>query len=214
MKARMIPHWIATSNIGHMTGSDGESPQPDIRQRVAAPLFRWLNPVVRLVLRRGLPAGPNVLLIVRGRVSGRLRSTPVAMLELGNRRFVQASFGEVGWVRNLRASGEAVIRRGRWSQAVHATQLAPETAGRLMHDELAEYRRVRLLRALLGATVRPPVAILHLYRFRIDERLDEYIAEARRHPLFELFPVSPSVTGAESEQTADSPTGSPTEAGA
>lgn len=178
--------------IWHTTGIDGESPRPDIRQRVAAPLFRWIGPVVRFVLRRGLPAGPNVLLIVRGRVSGRPRSTPVAMLELGDRRFVQASFGEVGWVRNLRASGEAVIRRGRWSQAVHATELAPETAGRLMRDELAGYRRVRLLRALLGPTVQPPVAILHRYRFRIDVQLDEYIAEARRHPLFELFPVSPA----------------------
>jgi hypothetical protein len=86
------------------------------------------------------------------------------------------------------------------------TELAPETAGRLMHDELAGYRRRRLLRALLGPTVRPPVAIIHLYRFRIDERPDDYIADARRHPLFELFPVSPSITGAASEQTADSRT--------
>jgi F420H(2)-dependent quinone reductase len=97
MKARTILYWIATSTIGHMTRSDGESARPDIRQRVAAALFRLINPVVRFVLRRGLPTGPNVLLIVRGRVSGLPRSTPVAMLELGDRRFVQASFGEVGW---------------------------------------------------------------------------------------------------------------------
>ena len=86
--------------------------KPDPRQRVAGPLFRGIGPLVRFVLRSGLPAAPNVLLFVRGRVSGRPYATPVAMWELGDRRFVQASFGEVNWVRNLRASGEAVIRRG------------------------------------------------------------------------------------------------------
>jgi hypothetical protein len=108
--------------------------------------------------------------------------------ELGNRWFVQASFGEVNWVRNLRASDEAVIRRGSWLQAVNATELSPAEAGRLIHDALAGFRRRRLLRFLLGATVRPPAAILHRYRLRVDERLEDYVAEAQRHPLFELVP--------------------------
>jgi deazaflavin-dependent oxidoreductase (nitroreductase family) len=168
------------------TGAGHGPQQPDIRQRVGATLFRAIGPLVRLMLRRGLPTGPNVLLFVRGRVSGRPYATPVAMWELGDRRFVQASFGEVNWVRNLRASGEAVIRRGSWSLAVHATELAPAEASRLMHDALAGFRRRRLLRILLGPTVRPPVAILQRYRLRIDERLEDYVAEARRHPLFEL----------------------------
>jgi hypothetical protein len=110
------------------------------------------------------------------------------MWELGDRRFVQASFGEVNWVRNLRASGEAVIRRGRWSQAMHATELSPNEAAQLMHEALAEFHRLRLLRILLGPTVRPPAAILHRYRLRVDERLEDYVAQARRHPLFELVP--------------------------
>jgi deazaflavin-dependent oxidoreductase (nitroreductase family) len=143
---------------------------------------------MRRVLLWGLPAGPNILLTVRGWVSGRPRSTPVALFELGDRRFVQASFGGVGWVRNLRAAGEAVVRRGRWSQAVRAVELPPEEAGRLVHDALTGFPRRRLLRTLLGPTVRPPAAILHRYRLRIDERLEDYVAEARRHPLFELFP--------------------------
>ena len=164
--------------------------KPDPRERVAGPLFRGIGPLVRLVLRSSLPAAPNVLLTVRGRVTGKPHSTPVAMWELGDRRFVQASFGEVNWVRNLRASSEAVIRRGSWSQAVHATELAPAEAGRLMHNALAGFRRRRLLRILLGPTVRPPAAILHRYRLRVDEDLDDYVAEGRRHPLFELRPSS------------------------
>jgi hypothetical protein len=110
------------------------------------------------------------------------------MWELGARRYVQASFGEVNWVRNLRLSGEAVIRRGRWLQAMRATELSPNDAGQLMYEALAEFHRLRLLRILLGPTVRPPAAILHRYRLRVDEGLEEYVAEARRHPLFEFVP--------------------------
>jgi deazaflavin-dependent oxidoreductase (nitroreductase family) len=177
-----------------MENSAGSPSKPDPRQRAAIPLFRAMGPLMRLGLRRGLPAGPNVLLTVRGRVTGRPYSTPVAMWEFGNRRFVQASFGEVSWVRNLRASGEVVIRRGRWSQAMHAAELSPNAAGQLMHDALAGFRRPRLLRILLGPTVRPPAAILHRYRLRVDERLEDYVAEAGRHPLFELVPIGSATT--------------------
>src|SRR5262245_25717804 len=55
-------------------------PPPDLRQRVAGPLFRVIGPLVRLAVRRGL-AGPNILLTVRGRTTGRPRGTPVAMWE-------------------------------------------------------------------------------------------------------------------------------------
>jgi deazaflavin-dependent oxidoreductase (nitroreductase family) len=119
--------------------SDAYSSKVDVRQRAATPVFRWIGPLVRLLLRRGL-GEPNVLLTVRGRRSGEPRTTPVAMFELSDRRFVEAAFGEVDWVRNLRASGEAVIRRGRWSQAVRAVELPPETAGHLLHDTLAGFR--------------------------------------------------------------------------
>jgi deazaflavin-dependent oxidoreductase (nitroreductase family) len=160
----------------------------DPRQRAAVPLFRAIGPLMRLVLRRGLPAGPNALLTVNGRVTGRPYSTPVAIWEFGGRRFVQASFGDVAWVRNLRASKDAVIRRGRWSLGVRATELSPAEAGQLMHDALAGFRRRRLLRMLLGPTVRPPAAVLHRYRLRVDDHVEDYVAEARRHPLFELVP--------------------------
>jgi deazaflavin-dependent oxidoreductase (nitroreductase family) len=164
---------------------------PDIRLRVGAAIFRAIGPLMRLVLRRGLPAGPNVLLVVRGRITGQPHATPVALWQLGERRFVQASFGEVGWVRNLRASGRAVIRRGRLSERVQAVELEPEAAGELMHEALAGFRRPRLLGVLCGPTVRPPAAILHRYRLSVDDELDQYVAEARRHPLFELLGRGP-----------------------
>jgi deazaflavin-dependent oxidoreductase (nitroreductase family) len=143
---------------------------------------------VRFLLRRGL-GGPNVLLTVRGRRSGQPRTTPVAMLEHDGRRFVEAAFGEVDWVRNLRASGQAVLRGGRWSQAVRAVELPPEAGGRLVHDLLADFPRRRRLRSVLGPTVRPPAAMLFRYRFRVDDRLEDYISHARRCPVFEMIPM-------------------------
>ncbi len=156
------------------------------RVRAGAAIFRLIGPVVRRVIVAGLPAGPNVLVTVRGRTTGRPRSTPVAMLELDGRRYLQASVGDVHWVRNLRAAGEAVVTRGSESHAYRAVEVEPEVAGRLLRDALAPFHRSRLVRALVGPTVRPPAAILLRYRFRVDDALDDYVAEVRRHPLFEL----------------------------
>ena len=162
-------------------------PPAELRERIGAAIFRLVTPVVRRVIRAAWPAGPNVLLTVRGRKSGLARSTPIALLELGDRRFLQASFGEVDWVRNLRASCEAVVTRRGQSQRYRAVEMAPESAGPLLRDTLLPFHRSRLLRALLGPHVRPPAAILHRYHFRIDETPQEYLDEATRHLLFELL---------------------------
>ena len=154
----------------------------------AAWAIRLLNPVFSRYLGVGLPGGPNVLLTVRGRSSGQARSTPVSMMQLGDRRFVQAAFGEVSWVRNLRASGQAVVTHGRNADAVDTVELTPEAAGAIMREALASYERTRLLRAVVGPTTRPPIGVLRYFRVRVDETLDEYVADARRYPVFELFP--------------------------
>jgi deazaflavin-dependent oxidoreductase (nitroreductase family) len=149
-------------------------------------LIRLLNPPFVRYLRAGLPGGPNVLLTVRGRTSGRPRSTPVVMLRLGDRRFVQAAYGEVGWVRNLRAAGQAVVTRGRHSDTLEAVVLPADVAAMLVRDALAPFRRSSLLRRVVGPTARPPVGVLHDFGVRIDDTLDEYLAVVTRQPLFEL----------------------------
>jgi deazaflavin-dependent oxidoreductase (nitroreductase family) len=139
------------------------------------------------MVNAGLPTGgPNVLLTVRGRRSGQPRTTPVGILELRGRRFVQASFGEVGWVLNLRSSGEAIVTTEGRSERMAAVELPPEQAGHILRSALAPFRRSRVLRALLGRTLRPPVGLLRRYRIRIDETLAEYVEDARRHSVFEL----------------------------
>src|SRR3989442_5098721 len=45
-----------------------------------------LNPIVRRLMGVGVPLGPNALLSVRGRKTGQLRTTPIAVVDIGGRR--------------------------------------------------------------------------------------------------------------------------------
>src|ERR1043165_1903004 len=81
------------------------------------------NPVLKFLLAAGVPLGPNGLITIRGRKSGLPRTTPVAIIESLGRRWVWAPWGEVNWVRNLRAAGRATISIRRRSEAVSATEL-------------------------------------------------------------------------------------------
>lgn len=72
---------------------------------------------------------------------------------------------------------------------VQAIELPPEEAGTILRRALEPFRRSRLLGALFGPRWRPPVALLCRYRIRVDDTPEEYVAEARRHPLFELCPT-------------------------
>ena len=149
-------------------------------------LIRWSNPLLIRLLGTRMPLGPNVLLTVRGRSSGLPRSVPVAMLDAGDRCFLQAASDEVAWVRNLLVAGEASITsRGRVETLV-AAPLAPEDAGRVIHAQLERFPRSRLVRSVVGPVDRPPVGVLHYFRIRVDDTLEECIATARRFPLFEL----------------------------
>ena len=177
-----------------MTAEDPASPGRDIRGRVAGRFLRLVNPLTRRLIAAGLPTGaPNVLLTMRGRRSGRLRAVPVGMLELDGRWFVQASYGESGWVANLRADSEAIVTcPGGRRAPVQAIELSPEEAGAVLRRALERFRRSRLLRTLLGPRFRPPIGVLWVLRVRIDDTAEEYLAEARRHPIFELRPMTGS----------------------
>jgi deazaflavin-dependent oxidoreductase (nitroreductase family) len=173
-----------------MTG-DGVSSGLDIRSRVGGRLLRLVNPLVRRLIPAGLPTGaPNVLLTTHGRRSGKLRTVPVGLLELDGRSFVQSSYGEIGWVANLRANDEAtVMHPGGRPIPVQAIELGPDEGGAVLRRALQPFRRSRVLRALLGPHFRPPIGVLWRLRIRVDDTIEEYTAEARRHPLFELRPT-------------------------
>ena len=142
----------------------------------APSLIPILNPIIRRLIGAGMPFGPNVLLTVRGRTSGLPRTFPIAIIELDGRRYIQSQFGEVNWVHNLRAAGEAVVTKGRRQEPVEAIEVPPEAGGPILREAVAPYLRSRLLRPVLG----------RFFNFRDHSTLEDYVAEARLHPMFEL----------------------------
>jgi deazaflavin-dependent oxidoreductase (nitroreductase family) len=85
----------------------------------------FFNAIARVLLTAGVPLGCNGLITIRGRKSCLLRTTPVAIIAVGARRWVWAPWGEVQWVRNLRAAGRASIAVRRRTEEVTANEVDP-----------------------------------------------------------------------------------------
>ena len=138
------------------------------------PLFiRLGNALTTMLLRRGVRMGTNTLLTVPGRKSGLPRTTPVTVIEHAGRRYIQSPFGDVDWVRNLRAASAATLTRGRNVESVSATELSPEEAAPILKHALAM----------------APAPIRSYYEVTADSPLEAIVQEAPRHPMFELRTV-------------------------
>ncbi len=120
------------------------------------------TPIARLLLAARVPMGFNGLITIRGRTSGLPRTTPVAIIEVSGRRWVWCPWGEVHWVRNLRAAGGATITvRGR-KEEVRATELNPTERVGFFRDVLDPVARgipfgVRFIRIIDGVDLNHPL---------------------------------------------------------
>ena len=83
------------------------------------PFVRMTNLFTTAVVRSNLRLGKMALLTVTGRKSGVPRTVPVAIMEREGQRYLIGAFGEVNWVRNLRADafGYAAARQRRRGRA-------------------------------------------------------------------------------------------------
>lgn len=145
--------------------------------RARLPLVgRLLNPLIANLLRLGLPMRPMILLTVRGRITGEPHTTPVGLFEHNGKRYLFATFGEVNWVRNLRAAGKAVLTLGTRREAIEAVELTPEDAVPFLKGAIAPLLK------------KPPRAWILRRHFKAapDAALSDFIEEARRHPVFEV----------------------------
>ena len=136
-------------------------------------VFSLFNPIARFLLSAGVPLGPNGLIIVRGRKSGLPRTTPVAIIELSGRRWVWAPWGEVQWVRNLRAAGRATTTVHRRKEAVRATELDLQ-------------QRVEFFRDVLGPLARGIPFGVQFIRIVDGVDLDHPLEAAESRRVFEL----------------------------
>jgi deazaflavin-dependent oxidoreductase (nitroreductase family) len=112
------------------------------------------------------------LLTVPGRKSGLPRTTPVTVVEYEGDRWVTSPYGEVDWVRNLRAAGEATIRRGRRTDLFRAQEVSAAESAPVLKWMLNE--------------VKMPSIVRKQYLVSPDAPLTSYEREARYHPVFRL----------------------------
>ncbi len=125
-------------------------------------VFAIVNPFATFLLRLGIPLGFNGLITIRGRTSGEPRTNPVAIIERGGRRWVWSPWGEVHWVRNLRAAGHATIAVRRREEQVRATELGRDERVAFFRDVVDPIARDipfgrRFIRVIDGVDLGDPV---------------------------------------------------------
>jgi deazaflavin-dependent oxidoreductase (nitroreductase family) len=133
------------------------------------------NTQVALTTRLGISVMGARVLAVKGRKSGKWRTTPVNLLSHDGHRYLVSPRGEAQWVRNLRAAGTGELRLGRRAESFR---------GR----ELGDDEKVAVLRAYLRKW---GIETGIFFEGTGSRSSDEQIrAIAPKHPAFEVLPVS------------------------
>jgi len=94
---------------------------------------RWLKPINKiymLLLRRGVSFGAEqpLVLTVRGRRSGKSRSTPITPMAVEGQRYAVAVFPGADWVANVRAAEAVLLAYGRHTERVRLGELPSQEA--------------------------------------------------------------------------------------
>jgi deazaflavin-dependent oxidoreductase (nitroreductase family) len=134
---------------------------------------RFGNSVSSAMIRLGVAPARMRLLTVRGRKTGLPRTVPVNIVEQRGRRWLVAPYGEVAWVRNVRAAGEVELRRAG-------------SVERCLTQEVPAADAVPVLRAYLGQL---KLVVGSYFDVTPSSSDAEFAAEAPRHPVFSLTPA-------------------------
>ncbi len=108
------------------------------------------------------------LLSVSGRRSGLTYTTPVILVENGERWLV-APYGEVSWVKNARAAGQVTLSRGRHRETVSIREAGSDESAPVLREYV---RSVRVVRPFFDASPDSPV--------------EAFAVEAGQHPVFQI----------------------------
>jgi deazaflavin-dependent oxidoreductase (nitroreductase family) len=127
--------------------------------------------IISVFIRAGIVPS-SYLLTTRGRRTGLRRTNPVTIVEGEGKRWLVAPYGPVSWVHNARASGRVTLRRGRETVDYTIREVTPEEAGPVLKQYVSISRPTR-----------------RYFHASKDAPVDEFVAEADRHPVFELIPI-------------------------
>jgi deazaflavin-dependent oxidoreductase (nitroreductase family) len=94
-------------------------------------------------------------LTVPGRVTGRERTVPIAVLDYGGQRHLISAYGDTEWSRNLRTAGHARLRGRRRSEQIETVEVPTGDRGPLIAEYLRQYGRLPTVRRTFDALPDP-----------------------------------------------------------
>ena len=121
----------------------------------------------------GLGLGPRdyYLLQVRGRMTGRVRSTPVNVVEVDGHRFLVAPRGRTQWVRNAEVAKTVVLKVGRRRHTYRLQPLADADKPEVLRAYVERFRRF----------------VQRYFPVQAASPASAFIPIAARYPVFELL---------------------------
>jgi len=146
-------------------------------ERRAPRWLKWINPVNRFLLGRGIGPPPQHLLTTLGRRSGKTHTTPVAVVAFEGERYLVAGFDGSDWVKNARAAGRGQLQRGRTLERVALVEVPLERRAPILQLFV---HKIRGGQAFLTVSPNAPHC--------------EFVAAAARHPIFRLAEIETSET--------------------
>lgn len=127
--------------------------------------------IMSVFVRAGLVPS-TYLLTTTGRRTGRPLTHPATVVSRDGRRWLVAPYGAVSWVHNARAAGRVTLGR-RGDRRDYAVREVPAgEAGPVLKRYVG-----------VATATRP------YFRADKDAPVEDFVAEADRHPAFELLPI-------------------------
>jgi deazaflavin-dependent oxidoreductase (nitroreductase family) len=119
------------------------------------------------------------LLTTRRRTTGSPHTIPVVPIEKDGKRWLVAPYGTVSWVHDIRADCGVSLRYGRATRRYTARPASSTEAGPILKRYAAVATKTRA----------------H-FRATADSPVEDFVAEADQHPVFELIPSTADTPGA------------------
>jgi deazaflavin-dependent oxidoreductase (nitroreductase family) len=133
--------------------------------------------IISVFVRAGLVPSTYMLTTV-GRKTGRPLTHPATVVQDGERRWLVAPYGAVSWVHNARTAGQVSLARRRDRRDYAVREVSAAEAGPILKRYVAVATATR---PYFGADKDAPV--------------EDFVAEADRHPVFELAPITEECPG-------------------
>jgi deazaflavin-dependent oxidoreductase (nitroreductase family) len=114
--------------------------------------------------------GPVHILTVVGRNSNTPHATPVSPVMHDGHRWLVAGWADADWVKNLRASGWAMLTKGTRVERIRTAEVPPEEGALALRAFVQERGGGR-----------------YAFGLDVDAPLETFAREAERHPIFKIL---------------------------